>query len=68
MPQLNRNLIQQDVKMNRRQLLSAVSGLVLAAGLSTGAMAQSSEPVSGGTLNVGFISDLRTMNPLQSTQ
>lgn len=54
--------------MNRRQLLSAVSGLVLAAGLSTGAMAQSSEPVSGGTLNVGFISDLRTMNPLQSTQ
>lgn len=54
--------------MNRRQLLSAVSGLVLAAGLATGSQAAEGTPVSGGTLNVGFISDLRTMNPLESTQ
>lgn len=54
--------------MKRRQLLSAVSGLVLAASLAGGGLASDGTPVSGGTLNVGFISDLRTMNPLESTQ
>ncbi|WP_407496699.1 ABC transporter substrate-binding protein [Pseudooceanicola sp. MF1-13] len=48
--------------------MSAVSGFVLAAGVATGALAQSDTPAQGGTLNVGFISDLKTMNPLQSTQ
>ncbi|WP_157982161.1 ABC transporter substrate-binding protein [Oceanicella sp. SM1341] len=54
--------------MNRRQMLSTVSALMLAAGLPATVFAQDAPPTQGGTLNVGFISDLRTMDPLQSTQ
>jgi peptide/nickel transport system substrate-binding protein len=42
--------------MNRRQLMSAGSGMVIA--MSVGA----------GPLNIGFISDVKTLDPLQSTQ
>ncbi|MFC3644571.1 ABC transporter substrate-binding protein [Aquibium oceanicum] len=54
--------------MNRRQLMSAVSALILTASMSTGVLAQESKPVEGGTLNIGFISDVRTLDPIQSTQ
>lgn len=54
--------------MNRRQLMSAVSGMIIAASLASGAFAQDSAPIAGGTLNIGFISDVRTLDPIQSTQ
>ncbi|MBX9451612.1 MAG: hypothetical protein KL801_07135 [Mesorhizobium sp.] len=55
--------------MDRRQfLLSAVGGMALAACLATQSWAQDATPVEGGTLNVGFISDVRTLDAIQSTQ
>ena len=54
--------------MYKRYAWSALCGLALSASLATGGMAQQSQPVQGGTLDVGFISDVRTLNPLQSTQ
>lgn len=54
--------------MNRRQLLSSAGALVLASAVSIPSFAQDATPVAGGTLNVGFISDVRTLNPLVSTQ
>jgi peptide/nickel transport system substrate-binding protein len=48
--------------------MAAVSGFALMASLPAMALAQDAEPVAGGTLNVGFISDVRTLDPLQSTQ
>lgn len=54
--------------MNRRQLMSAVSALILTASMTSGVYAQEATPVQGGTLNIGFISDVRTLDPIQSTQ
>lgn len=42
-------------------------GLICSVAFTTAA-AQESEPVSGGTLDVGFISDVRTLDPIRSTQ
>ena len=53
--------------MNRRQLMSAVSALILTASMTSGVYAQEATPVQGGTLNIGFISDVRTLDPIQST-
>ena len=54
--------------MDRRQFMAAVSGFALAASLPSISLAQDAKPVAGGTLNIGFISDVRTLDPLQSTQ
>ena len=54
--------------MNRRQLMAAVSSVIIAAATTSSVLAQDKKPVSGGTLNVGFISDVRTLDPIQSTQ
>ena len=54
--------------MNRRQMMSTVAALMISAGLVGTAVAQEGEPEYGGTLNMGFISDVRTLNPVVSTQ
>ncbi|MCA0025298.1 ABC transporter substrate-binding protein [Mesorhizobium sp. B2-5-12] len=54
--------------MDRRQFMAAVSGFAIVASLPAVALAQDTQPVTGGTLNVGFISDVRTLDPLQSSQ
>jgi len=54
--------------MDRRQFMAAVSGFALMAAAPSMVLAQDAQPVAGGTLNVGFISDVRTLDPLQSTQ
>ncbi|MGQ3488965.1 ABC transporter substrate-binding protein [Roseovarius pacificus] len=54
--------------MITKNLLRITGGAMLSCGVALSAMAQEGEPVYGGTLDVGFISDVRTLNPLQSTQ
>lgn len=54
--------------MDRRQFMAAVSGFALIASVPSMALAQDIKPVAGGALNIGFISDVRTLDPLQSTQ
>lgn len=54
--------------MAYRNWMSAVGGMLLATCLTLDASAQDPAPVSGGTLNVGYISDVRTLDPLQSSQ
>ncbi|WP_233720474.1 ABC transporter substrate-binding protein [Jiella avicenniae] len=48
--------------------MSAFGGLLLTTALPFSAWSQEGTPVSGGTLNVGFISDVRTLDPIQSAQ
>lgn len=52
--------------MISKTILAFAGGALVASGLAMSAAAQ--EPKSGGTLDVGFMSDLRTLNPLMSTQ
>ena len=54
--------------MDRRQFMAAVSGFAIVASLPAVVLAEDTQPVTGGTLNVGFISDVRTLDPLQSSQ
>jgi ABC-type oligopeptide transport system substrate-binding subunit len=54
--------------MDRRQFLAAASGFALATSVPSLAQGQGVTPVTGGTLNIGFISDVRTLNPIQSAQ
>ncbi len=49
-------------------IAASMAAVLLGATLATGAMAQDKAPVSGGTLNVGFISDTKTLDPMVSAQ
>ncbi len=53
--------------MIKKTFLNLAGGTLLSSALALAAAAQD-EPKQGGTLDVGFISDVRTLNPLQSTQ
>jgi len=45
----------------------AVASIVVAASF-TGASAQTPQPVKGGTLNIGYLSDTKTLDPITSAQ
>lgn len=56
-------------QISRRNLLGrSIAALVLASTLSLAQPAWSEEPRQGGTLNVGFASDSKTLDPLMSVQ
>lgn len=54
--------------MKFRKAVLATIGAVIAAGLLTPSIAAAQTPVRGGTLNVGFPSDTKTLDPMFSVQ
>lgn len=54
--------------MTLKRMLISGSAILLATGIAFGASAQADKPVTGGTLHVGFISDVRTLDPILSSQ
>lgn len=54
--------------MKFRKAVFATIGAVIAAGLLTPSTASAQTPVRGGTLNVGFPSDTKTLDPMFSVQ